>query len=406
MANFTSMKLGICSEKYYLNMSSTLKENYKSFRKINIDRSLFYDALSKDKKNVNNDSFSLVLPNGESKIFIDKYKNNKKIRSIIDKFLNTFFDKMKVSVASRSFSKNKFLRKLILKNYSDVIFNDTGLTLEGNDLVKFLYHSEKAIIALETIDDSLLKQLPNLKVIGKFGVGLDKIDLNSMSKHNIKLGWEPGVNCRSVSELTLSFMIQALRRLRLCQQKILDGDFNQIRGENLTNKVIGIIGCGNVGKDLITLLKPFNCKILVYDIKKDDEFYLKNKIKMTSFNFLIENSDIITLHTPLTDKTYKFIGRQEFNKMKKNAVLINTARGKLVNEKDLFYALKNNKIDSAAVDVFFDEPPKNYELLKLQNFIISPHIGGSTTDSILKMGIAAINGLDNAQDPLNFLQYK
>ena len=159
---------------------------------------------------------------------------------------------MKVSVASRSFSKNKFLRKLILKNYSDVIFNDTGLTLEGNDLVKFLYHSEKAIIALETIDDSLLKQLPNLKVIGKFGVGLDKIDLNSMSKHNIKLGWEPGVNCRSVSELTLSFMIQALRRLRLCQQKILDGDFNQIRGENLTNKVIGIIGCGNVGKDLIT----------------------------------------------------------------------------------------------------------------------------------------------------------
>ena len=88
LANFTSMKLGICSEKYYLNMSSTLQENYKSFRKINIDRSLFYDALSKDKKNVNNDSFSLVLPNGESKIFIDKYKNNKKIRSIIDKFFN------------------------------------------------------------------------------------------------------------------------------------------------------------------------------------------------------------------------------------------------------------------------------------------------------------------------------
>lgn len=313
---------------------------------------------------------------------------------------------MKVSVASRSFSKNNFLRELILKNYSDVFFNDTGTTLEGEDLVKFLYHSEKAIIALETIDENLLKQLPNLKVIGKFGVGLDKIDLNSMSRNNIKLGWEPGVNCRSVSELTLSFMIQALRRLRICQQKILDGDFNQISGENLTNKVIGIIGCGNVGKDLITLLKPFNCKILVYDIKKDDKFYLKNKIKKTSFNFLIENSDIITLHTPLTEKTYKFIGRNEFSKMKKNAVLINTARGKLINEKDLLYALKNNQIDSAAVDVFFDEPPKNYELLKLQNFIISPHIGGSTSDSILKMGISAIKGLDNAQDPLNFLQYK
>ena len=313
---------------------------------------------------------------------------------------------MKVSVASRSFSKNNFLRELILKNYSDVSFNDTGTTLEGEDLVKFLYHSEKAIIALETIDENLLKQLPNLKVIGKFGVGLDKIDLNSMSRHKIKLGWEPGVNCRSVSELTLSFMIQALRRLRICQQKILDGDFNQIIGENLTNKVIGIIGCGNVGKDLITLLKPFNCKILVYDIKKDDKFYLKNKIKKTSFNFLIENSDIITLHTPLTEKTYKFIGCNEFSKMKKNAVLINTARGKLINEKDLLYALKNNQIDSAAVDVFFDEPPKNYELLKLQNFIISPHIGGSTSDSILKMGISAIKGLDNAQDPLNFLQYK
>ena len=313
---------------------------------------------------------------------------------------------MSVAVTSRSFSKNTILRKKLKISYPDSKFNDEGKSLDGNELINFLKGYDKAIIALEKINENVLQGLPDLKIIGKYGVGLDKIDLYAMSKYNKLLGWKPGVNKRSVSELTLNFMISSLRKLRLCQSEILNGNFYQIKGENLTNKIIGIIGCGNVGKDLVGLLKPFNCEILVNDIKDYPDFFKENNIKKCNLDYLLKNSDIITLHTPLTKTTYKFIAKKEFEIMKKSAVLINTARGGLVDERALFNSLKANRIDSAAFDVFYNEPPNNYNLLNLENFIVSPHVGGSTSDSILKMGTAAIEGLDNAQDPLNFLQYQ
>ena len=259
---------------------------------------------------------------------------------------------------------------------------------------------------METLSEDVLRKLPNLKIVGKYGVGLDKIDLRAMSKLNKKIGWKAGVNKRSVSELTLSFMISSLRKLRLCQSEILAGNFNQIQGQNLTNRVIGIIGCGHVGKDLIALLKPFNCQIMVHDILDYNDFYINNNIIKSSFNEVLCNSDIITLHTPLTSKTYKLIGNKELNLMKKNAILINTARGELVDEDALYKSLKEEKIAAAAFDVFFDEPPKNNNLLNHNNFLMSPHIGGSTKESILKMGMAAIDGLEDPQDPLKFLQYQ
>ena len=185
---------------------------------------------------------------------------------------------MSVAVTSRSFSKNKNLRSKLNKLYPNSKFNDEGLSLQGKDLINFLSGFEKAIIALETIDEYILKNLPELKIIGKYGVGLDKIDLKAMSKYNKQIGWKPGVNKRSVSELALAFMISSLRNLRFCQSEILNGNFNQVQGNNLSNKVIGIIGCGHVGKDLVALLKPFDCKILANDIV-DYPVFKENKIE-------------------------------------------------------------------------------------------------------------------------------
>ena len=132
-----------------------------------------------------------------------------------------------------------------------------------------------------------------------------------MSKYNKQIGWKPGVNKRSVSELALAFMISSLRNLRFCQSEILNGNFNQVQGNNLSNKVIGIIGCGHVGKDLVALLKPFDCKILANDIVDYPVFFKENKIEKCDLNFLLENSDIVTLHTPLTSKTKKLISDKE-----------------------------------------------------------------------------------------------
>ena len=265
---------------------------------------------------------------------------------------------MKIGVTSRSFSKNNILRKELLKNYSNVKFNDTGISLDGKELVNFLFDCNKAIIALERLDEKTLLELPNLSVVGKYGVGLDKLDLNAMSKLNIKIGWKSGVNKRSVSELALAFMINSLRKLRHCHEEIMRSNFYQVQGENLSNKIVGIVGCGNVGKDLVKLLKPFNCKILVNDIIEYSEFYREHSLINCNLNELISESDIITLHTPLTRKTHKFFGKNEFSIMKKNAVLINTARGKLVDENELLKALENNHIGSAAFDVFYEEPSK------------------------------------------------
>lgn len=313
---------------------------------------------------------------------------------------------MIVGVTSRSFSKNEMLRHELLKKYPNAKFNDTGVSLSGKELVNFLFDCNKAIIALETLDKKTLSQLPNLSVIGKYGVGLDKLDLKAMSKLNIKIGWTSGVNKRSVSELALAFMINSLRKLRFCHEEILIDNFHQVQGENLTDKIVGIVGCGNVGKDLVQLLKPFKCKILVNDIIDYSQFYKKHSIISCELNKLITQSDIITLHTPLTKKTHKFFGIKEFSLMKKNAVLINTARGKLVDDEALLKALDNNWIGSAAFDVFYEEPPKNKQLLCNSNFIMSPHIGGSTKQSIIAMGIAAIKSLENPIDPISLINYQ
>ena len=151
--------------------------------------------------------------------------------------------------------------KKLLEKYPETDYNDLGEFLAGQRLVEFFSGHTKAITALETLDDSILKQLPELEVVSKYGVGLDMIAISTMSAMGMKLGWTPGVNRRSVSELTLLFMITALRKLSYCQKEILAGRYRQIQGRELTGRTVGIIGCGSIGKDLVEILKPFNCQI-------------------------------------------------------------------------------------------------------------------------------------------------
>ena len=309
----------------------------------------------------------------------------------------------KVAVTSRSFSKHEGLRNELLKRYPETDFNDSGESLSGQRLVEFLSGHTKAITALETLDEPILKQLPELQVISKYGVGLDMLDLTTMSSLGKKLGWTSGVNRRSVSELALSFMIASLRHLPYSQKEIFAGRYRQIQGRELTGKTVGIIGCGNIGKDLVKILKPFNCQILVNDIVSNAEFLLNNKILAVSKEELLSNSDLVTLHVPLNDSTRGMIGTEELKLMKQNSVLINTARGWLVDETALLNGLKNGKPGVAAFDVLAQEPPENYELINHDHFFVSPHIGGSTEESIWAMGKAAIDGLDAGMEPSEFL---
>jgi phosphoglycerate dehydrogenase-like enzyme len=308
-----------------------------------------------------------------------------------------------VAVTSRSFSRHPKLRALVLERYSDAKFNDKGLSLHGNSLIEFLSGYKKAITALEVIDDSILSQLPNLKVIAKYGVGLDMIDLHALKKYGIKLGWTGGVNKRSVSELVISFAIALLHRAVFANSEVRNGKWYQVKGRQLSDCTFGIIGCGHIGKDIIKLLKPFNCKILAHDILNFEEFYEKNNVKSFEIEELIKKSDVVSLHLPLDDSTKNIMNEERLQMLKSSAVLINLARGGLIDEAILKKMLLEKRIAGAALDVFEIEPPIDKELLTMDNVLVTPHIGGSTEEAILAMGVAAIDGLDNAKDPLEFI---
>ena len=213
----------------------------------------------------------------------------------------------------------------------------------------------------------------------------------------MKLAWTGGVNRRSVAELTLAFAIALLHRIPETSVALRGGDFQKLVGRQLTGRVVGIIGCGFVGKDLVSLLAPFGCRVLAHDIRDYAEFYATHGVEAVSLDRLLSEADVVTLHVPLDDSTRGMIGAPQMARMQKGACLINAARGGLVDEAALVDALSSGHLDGAACDVFQLEPDANPDLLALPAFLGTPHIGGSTAEAQLAMGRAAIAGLEEAQ---------
>ena len=209
----------------------------------------------------------------------------------------------------------------------------------------------------------------------------------------VKVLHTKGVNKRSVSEMALGFMLSLNRNLYVTSNQLKSGVWNKSGGNQLTNKTVGIIGVGNIGKDLIELLKPFDCKILVNDIIDQNSYYSDNNLTEVSKDELFQKSDIITVHTPLTYETKYLINEMALMKMKPNAIVINTARGGIVKQDDIREALKEGIIAGAAMDAYEEEPPKDYSLLSIPNFMNTPHIGGNAQEAVIAMGESAINNL-------------
>jgi phosphoglycerate dehydrogenase-like enzyme len=301
----------------------------------------------------------------------------------------------RVAVTSRSFSRNKSLRAELLARYEQVTFNDAGSQLHGDRLVEFLKGHQKAITALERIDEYVLSRLPELEVIGKYGVGLDMIDLEAMRRFGKRLGWTAGVNRRSVAELALAFAIIMLRHVPAANREVRAGTWRQSVGGLLSGRTFGIIGCGCVGKDLVALLQPFGCTVLAYDIADYSDFYRANRVEAVGLDELLRRADVVSLHLPFDDSTRNLLSAAKLSLMQPKAVLLNTARGGIVDESALKAALTEGRLAAAAFDVFHTEPPQDDALLQLPNFLATPHIGGSAQEAILQMGRAAIDGLDN-----------
>ena len=299
----------------------------------------------------------------------------------------------KIAVTSISFGKSAALREELLQIFPNSVFNESGQRLSGETLIEFINDADAAIVGVETIGDSVLENTPALKIISKYGVGLDSIDQESLKSRNISLGWTGGVNKRSVSEQTLCFMLGLCRNIFGSGFKLKNSEWNKDGGHQLSGKTVGIIGCGHIGSDVARLLSPFGCTLLVRDIVDKSDFCREHGASEVGLDEVLEKSDIISLHVPLTELTRQMVNENFLQRMKSTAFLVNTCRGEVVDQEALKIALSQKIIAGAALDVFIEEPPTDAEFLSLPNLMVTPHIGGNAKEAVEAMGRSAIDHL-------------
>ena len=311
----------------------------------------------------------------------------------------------KLGVAADHIAKHAGMRQEVLKVYPDAKFNELGQRLGEAELIAFLKDCDAAIVGFEPVTERVLSALPNLKIIGKYGNGCESFDFAAMKRHNVRFGYTWGVNKLAVAELAVGFMLMGLRWVMPLNVAMRAGDRPKLRnGRFLTRRVVGIHGCGNIGKEVVRLLQPFDCKILACDIKNYADFYKQWNVTPVSHDELLAGSEVLTLHLPKTKQTIGLYSREVLGKLHPDCLLINTCRGGIVDEDALLERLDAGALTGACFDVFAVEPAENDRLLRHPNMLATPHIGASTEETRLILVRAAIRGLteNRVVDPAEF----
>ena len=300
---------------------------------------------------------------------------------------------MKIAVLSPLFSRSSALVAELKTHFNDVRLNVENCLKTPQDIVSFLKGVDGAIVGREIIDEAILAQTPSLKIISRYGVGLDNLDVEAMKKRGIALGWSGGTNANSVAEITLSFMLSLIRNLHISTTLLKEGIWKVNGGRELSGKTIGLFGFGNISKRVIELLAPFSCTILVYNRTHNEAEAKRYGIRFASKEEILEKADIISIHLPLTPESKGMFSTKEFERMRRDAFIINTARGGIIDEEALKVALKTGQIAGAALEAFEKEPVEDTELISLPNLICTQHLGGNSKESILNMGYSSIGHL-------------
>jgi len=289
----------------------------------------------------------------------------------------------KVLVTPTSFARyNKNLAKNLEDEVGEVIYNTTGKPLKEEDLIPIIGKFDAMIAGLDEITSKVIENAKNLKIIARYGTGVDKVDLEAAKKAGIYVTNTPGANSVSVAELTIGLAIAAARNIITADIETKKGGWPRLSGISLRNKTFGIIGFGSIGKELAKRLSLFEMKILAYDIYFDKEFALKYNVEQVSLENLFKKSDFISLHAPVTPETINIINKENLEKVKEGVIIINTARGELIDEDALYDSLVSGKVKAAALDAFKKEPPDaNNKLLTLKQVIVTPHMGAATDNA-------------------------
>ncbi|MCZ4061610.1 phosphoglycerate dehydrogenase [Pantoea sp. LMR881] len=292
---------------------------------------------------------------------------------------------MKVICTSPSFAKYDATPIETLKQHGfELIALPADAPLSA--LEPHLAETVAMIVAFTNVNEEMLAKAPQLKVICKHGVGVDNIDLDATRERHIYVTNVPDANKHAVADFAFALILNSARQVTQAATETRAGNWPRIFATDVYGKTLGITGLGNIGKQVALRAKGFNMRVIAFDFYPDEKFAAEHGIEFVSMDQLTEQSDFITLHTPLTNETRNLFDTARIRRMKKSAFLINVSRGGVVNEQDLFQALQDNVIAGAAADVFDHEPLSEHPLFTLPNFIPTSHIAGYTDGAISAIG--------------------
>ena len=304
----------------------------------------------------------------------------------------------RVAVTTPYFDFFPELKAEFVARYPDTKFPTDRHRMSEDELIDYLRGYEAAVIGLDRFTEKVCAALPELNVISLCSAGVDHIDPAILKRHNISMWWAAGINKVSVSELTICFMIYALRRVHQFSTILRNGKWTGPMGfgGDLRGKTVGIHGCGHIGKEVVKLLQPFGVEILASDRVDISEFCQEYGVQNVTAEELWARSDVLTIHLSRNATTLGMYTGAVLDQMKQGALLINIARGSLVDEVALKERLESGHLGGAAFDVFAVEPANGNPLLDVPNFFGSPHIGATTRESWEAMLRSGVHGIEAA----------
>jgi len=309
--------------------------------------------------------------------------------------------KYKILITSTSFFKAGPVPLQQLKEFDcEIIENPYGRPLKEDELIPLLVDVDGVIAGLDEFGEKVLKSSNRLKVISRYGVGIDNIDMEAAKRLGIFVINTPDVNTQAVADLTFGLILSVSRKIPQSHQSTRKGRWERFIGREVYGKRLGIIGLGRIGKAVANRAKGFEMEIIAYDVQRDESFAETLEIKFLPLDDLLMEADFVTLHCGLNPQTKGLIGPRELGLMKETAYLINTARGELVDERALYEALKEGKIAGAGLDVYEQEPPLESPLLSLENAVTTGHIAAYTDEAIKEMALASVKNLLSALEAL------
>lgn len=298
----------------------------------------------------------------------------------------------KIYITPRSITQNGHpaLKRLEQAGYK-LILASPGKQPTEEEQLKIIPDCIAYLAGIEKISAKVLEVAKKLKVISRNGVGVENIDLEVAKSFGIEVKVAMGANSQGVAELTIGLMLSLIRSIPNSNESLKNGEWIRFMGTEVSGKTLGVIGCGNIGKNVVEMSLGLKMKVLGYDLYPDKNFRPSKNFKYTSFNELLRNSDIISLHCPPSDQP--LINKDTLKIMKDGVFIINTARATLVDKVELIQALDNGKVNGYATDVYEVEPPELDPLINHEKTITTPHIGGYTRESIDKAVETAVDNI-------------